>query len=103
MTSKLIHWDIYEIQTKETPIRGVMLRGRIRKLCLEKERNVLVENTQDKEKSVRFAIPSKEDSSLIVEYLHSILPDATIKRVEEHIPNPILSKLKVNITERYTL
>jgi len=67
MTSKLIYWDIYEIQTKETPIRGVMLRGRIRKLYLEKERNVLVENTQDKEKSVRFAIPSKEDPSLIVD------------------------------------
>ncbi len=103
MTSKLIYWDIYEIQTKETPIRGVMLRGKIRKLCLEQKRNVLVENTQDKEKSVRFAIPSKEDSSLIVEYLHSTLPDVTIERVEEHIPNPVLSKLKVNITDRYTL
>jgi hypothetical protein len=29
---KLLSWDIYEIQTEETPINGVMLRGKIRKL-----------------------------------------------------------------------
>lgn len=103
MNKKLFGWDIYEIKTKSTPINGVMLRGRIRKFCLEKGRNVLAENTQDIEKSVRFAIPVGDEPKEIVEYLHKILPDATVKLVLEKIPNPVLSKLKVNKEERYTL
>ena len=75
----------------------------IRKLCLEKNRNVLVENTQDKENVVRFAIPSKENPSFITNYLCNIFPDVFVNKVEENIPNPVLSKLKVNITKRYTL
>lgn len=43
---KLLSWDIYEIHTEETPINGVMLRGRIRKLWLEKWINILAENTK---------------------------------------------------------
>ena len=103
MNKKLVSWDIYEIQTKETSINGVMLRGRIRKLCLELNRNVLVENTQDIEKSVRFAIPSKEDPVEIIDYLRKILPDVSVSLVLENTPNPILSKLKVNIEDRYSL
>jgi hypothetical protein len=100
---KMINWDIYEIKTKKTQINGVMLRGRIRKLCLLNNRNVLVENTQDIEKSVRFAIPSKENPYLINEYLNKIISDVSIELVQENIPNPVLSKLKVNNDERYTL
>lgn len=103
MSMKLIRWDIYEIQTKETPINGVMLRGRIRKFCLEKKRNVLVENTQDIEKSVRFAIPNGEDVFVIREFLNKIISDVSIELVRENIPNPVLSKLRVNIEDRYTL
>lgn len=103
MHKEIVKWDIYEIQTKETPINGVMLRGRIRKLCLKENRNVLVENTQDVEGAVRFAIPSKENSDHIKNYLHKILPDAAITLVLEGVPNPILSKLKVNIEDRYSL
>ena len=103
MHKELIKWDIYEIRTKSIPINDVMLRGRIRKFCLENNRNVLVENTQDIEKSARFAIPSGEDSSAIQEYLNKILSDVSIVLVRENIPNPILSKLKVNIEDRYTL
>jgi hypothetical protein len=103
MFKEIIKWDIYEIRTKITPINGVKFRGRVRKLCLEKNRNILVENTQDIEKSVRFAIPTKEDPSEIKEYLNKILPDATIELVVENISNPVLSKLKVNIENRYTL
>jgi len=103
MFKEIIKWDIYEIQTKQTPINGVMLRGRIRKLCLEAGRNVLVENTRDVEGAVRFAVPSKEDVQAIREYLERILPDASIYLVLESIPNPVLSKLKVNIEDRYTL
>ncbi len=103
MHKEIINWNIYEIKTKSTPINGVMLRGRIRKFCLENNRNVLAENTQDIEKSVRFAIPSGEDPSAIQEYLKKILPDVSIDLVRENIPNPVLSKLKVNIEDRYTL
>jgi|TARA_Y100000034_G_C6600741_1_gene261325 hypothetical protein len=103
MSMDLIKWDMYEIQTKTTPINGIMLRGRIRKFCLEKNRNVLAENTQDIEKSVRFAIPSGEDVSAIKDYLNKIISDVSVELIRENIPNPILSKLKVNIEDRYTL
>tara|TARA_Y100000310_G_scaffold332391_2_gene407883 strand:+ start:1216 stop:1527 length:312 start_codon:yes stop_codon:yes gene_type:complete len=103
MYREIIGWDIYEITTESTPINGVMLRGRIRKLCLESNRNVLVENTEDIESSVRFAIPTSEDPSQIKEYLHRILPDGSINLVKENVLNPVLSKLKVNLEDRYTL
>ena len=103
MYKELIKWDIYEIKTKSSPITGVMYRGRIRKFGLENNRNILTENTQDIEKSVRFAIPSGEDSSDIERYINSISHDATVKLVRENVLNPILSKLKINIEDRYTL
>jgi hypothetical protein len=103
MFQKLIKWDIYEIRTKTTPINGVMLRGRIRKLCLNDGKNVLVENTEDIEASVRFAVPSGEDPVEIKEYLHRIISDVIIEQVLKNVPNPVLSKLKVNLEDRYTL
>lgn len=103
MKKELIKWDIYEIKTETTQINGVMLRGRIRKLCLESDRNVLVENTEDIENSVRFAVPTGEDSSEIEKYILSVAPDANIDQVMASISNPVLSKLKVNQEERYTL
>ncbi len=103
MYQELLKWDIYEIRTKSTPITGVMLRGRIRKFCLENKRNVLVENAQEIKGSVRFAIPSGEDPSMIQKYINKILSDASINLVEENIPNPVLSKLKVNVEDRYAL
>tara|TARA_Y100000310_G_C20494056_1_gene720658 strand:- start:425 stop:736 length:312 start_codon:yes stop_codon:yes gene_type:complete len=103
MFKELILWDIYEIKTESSPITGVMFRGRIRKFCLENNRNVLVENTQDIEKSVRFAIPSGEDPSKINEYLKTIISDVKVELVKESVPNPVISKLKVNIESRYTL
>lgn len=99
----IIKWDIYEIIAKTTPITGVMFRGRIRKFCLEENRNVLVENTQDIEGSVRFAIPNGENPSNIAKYINKISPNATIELVKQDTPNPVLSKLKVNIEDRYTL
>lgn len=98
---KVIKWDIYEISSKEH-ITGVMLRGRIRKLCLENKRNVLVENAEDIER-VRFAVPSKESITIIQKYLAKIIPDIKIKKIKNKIPNPVLSKLKVNIDSRYKL
>mgnify|MGYP001588851455 CR=1 FL=1 len=99
---EVIKWDIYEI-TAASPITGVMLRGRIRKLCLKNNKNVLVENAKDIEGAVRFAIPAGEEVSMIITYLNKVLPDIKVEKVRESIPNPILSKLKVNLEDRYTL
>ena len=103
MAKEIITWDLYEIATVSTNISNVMFRGRIRKLCLNHNRNVLVENTQDVEGKVRFAVPSGEDVSLITDYLKTIIPDVSVTPVRKDIPNPVLSKLKVNIESRYTL
>jgi hypothetical protein len=99
----LLNWQLYEINAKESSLNGVMLRGRIRKFGIENGLNVLAENTEDTENSVRFAALSLDDGEKIKKYVLSIIPDADIKLLEEDIQNPVLSKLKVNITERYTL
>lgn len=99
---ELILWDIYEIRT-ETPVIGVMFRGRIRKFCLEKDRNILIENTQDINNLVRFAVPANEEVEEIVTYIRTISPDAVAEQVLKAVPNPVLSKLKVNIEGRYKL
>jgi len=99
----ILSWDIYEITTRDTPINGVMLRGRIRKLWLENWINILAENTQDIESSVRFATLHWESNSIVIDYLHSIMSDVNIKLVLESVQNPVLSKLKINKEERYTL
>tara|TARA_Y100000310_G_C20477678_1_gene713188 strand:- start:566 stop:910 length:345 start_codon:yes stop_codon:yes gene_type:complete len=103
MDRELITWDIYEIGADSVPLNGVMLRGRIRKFCIENKRNVLVENTQDVENSVRFAIPSGEDPTSVKDYIIKILPEAKVVLVREDVLNPVLSKLKVNIEDRYKL
>ena len=101
--NKLLKWNIYEITPKDLPITGVMFRGRIRNFCLEKGINVLVENTTDIEDSVRFAVLDSSVVPAIKDYIHTIVNDAQIKLVMEQVPNPVLSKLKVNKEERYTL
>ena len=101
--TKLLYWDIYEIRTRGSAINGVMLRGRIRKLGLEKQFNVLVENTQDTENGVRFAVLEEASAEQVSSYLHSILKDAIVKRVAESVANPVLSKVKVNQESRYEL
>jgi undecaprenyl pyrophosphate synthase len=85
MFKTIIKRDIYEIGSKNSSLNGVMLRGRIRKLCLENQRNVLVENTEDLEKQVRFAVPVGEDVELIIDYLRKIISDVQVKKVEEDI------------------
>jgi len=103
MSRELIIWDVYEITADSVALNGVMFRGRIRKFCIENKINVLVENTQDIENSVRFAILSGEDSLPIKNYITKILPEAKVELVREKLLNPVLSKLKVNIEGRYTL
>jgi hypothetical protein len=99
----IIHWDIYEITTKSSPITGVMYRGRLRKFALVHNRNILAENTTDVDKAVRFAIPHGEDPQDIIDFIKKLTPDAEVELVRKHIPNPVLSRLKVNIEDRYSI
>ena len=101
--TKLLFWDVYEISTKSSPIHGVMLRGRIRKLGIEKKFNVLVENAEDSKNCVRFAVLEKTSIENISNYVLSILDDAFITQVVKSVSNPVLSKMKVNIESRYEL
>lgn len=102
-TSDVLGWNIYQITTETTEIHGIMLRGRIRKLGLEQGFNVLCENATDEEKCVRFAVLSSVDAESVTDYLKSIIADVSIELVAEGVSNPVLSKLKVNKEDRYTL
>jgi len=96
-------WNLYEVTTSETPIHGVMLRGRIRKLGLEKDFSVLTENASDKENCVRFAVLNDEDANAVSAYLHGIIVDVQVEQVAIDVKNPVLSKRKVNDETLYTL
>ncbi|MFA5946616.1 MAG: hypothetical protein WC813_01185 [Patescibacteria group bacterium] len=98
---ELLHWDIYEM-TSSTSLQGVMLRGRLRKFANQLGENLLVENDEDGV-IVRFAVLTGSDASPMKNYILSVVPGAQIERVQENLPNPVLSKLKVNLDERYTL
>lgn len=80
-----------------------MLRGRIRKLGIKNGFNVLAENTEDIENGVRFAVQHSQDKETINTYLRKIIDDVKVSLVLEKCPNPVLSKLKVNIESRYNL
>ena len=99
----ILNWDVYEINTKASTIKGVMLRGRLRKLGLESQVNILVENASDKENCVRFALLDKKQLHLFSEYIIGIITDSKIDIVLSDVKNPVLSKLKVNVEDRYSL
>lgn len=101
--TKILNWDIYEITTKGSLIKGVMLRGRIRKYSLENEFALLTENASDQENTVRFGLLSGEKPDEVITFAKSLIPDAEIVLIQEKIPNPVLSKMKVNKQERYTI
>jgi hypothetical protein len=103
MSEKLLFWDVYEISSEKSLLNGVMLRGRIRKLGIEKKFNVLVENTEDAKNGVRFAVINSKDKEVITKYLKEIIDDVRVSTVLEKCPNPVLSKLKVNVESRYSL
>lgn len=99
--TKLIFWDIYEVTRESGSIQGVMFRGRVRKYALQKEQNLLIENATDGENVVRFAIEHKTDSIDLINFIKGILEGSEIKLIKERVPNPVLSKMKVNIEDRY--
>lgn len=101
--SELLRWSLYEITSDNAPLNGVMLRGRLRKFGIESGINVLAENTEDAENGVRFATIGTNDGERVSEYVQSVIAGVSIRLVQEDILNPVLSKLKVNREERYTL
>ena len=100
---ELLTWNIYEITTKESTIKGVMLRGRIRKFALSKNFNLLVENATDKENCVRFALLDETLLEKTIAFIKMHISDVDIVLIEENVKNPVLSKIKVNKEERYTI
>jgi len=62
-----------------------------------------MENASDEENVVRFALLTDEDSSPISAFIKTILPEAMISEVLKNIPNPVLSKIKVNDPSRYEI
>lgn len=80
-----------------------MFRGRVRKYALSLQQNLLVENSETGEEEVHFAIPMGDNPEKIINYITKIIPNAHIEIISEKIPNPVLSKLKVNDDSRYTL
>ena len=101
--AELLKWHMYEVTAGASSLNGVMLRGRIRKFGIEHGLNVLVENAEDKENGVRYAVMNANDGDQIGEYIRSIVFDARVTPVGENIVNPVLSKLKVNLEDRYTI
>ena len=100
---EVIYWDIYEISSLFSQLEGVMLRGRIRKFALLNNINLLVENASDGKGNVRFAVMEGTDVSTIIKKIKEIISDSEVKLVSRKVPNPVLSKLKVNLEERYNL
>ncbi|MDH5442019.1 MAG: hypothetical protein OEX08_00215 [Candidatus Nomurabacteria bacterium] len=101
--NKILSWDIYEITTKESSIQGVMLRGRIRKYSLENNITLLTENATDAENTVRFGLLNKENIDEVISFIETIIPDSKVSLIQENLPNPVLSKMKVNKEDRYTI
>ncbi|MFM7088699.1 MAG: hypothetical protein ACKOW9_04165, partial [Candidatus Paceibacterota bacterium] len=91
------------VTTKESPIQGVMLRGRIRKYSLENNLTLLTENASDTGNTVRFAVLNKEETKQVINFIKSIIKDAEVSLIRENLPNPVLSKMKVNNEERYAI
>ena len=99
----ILLWNIFEIESQENTLHNIKLRGRIRKFTIENKINCLVENSSDKENIVRFAVLNDNDSKKIFDFVKTILKDAKITKVLELVQNPVLSKLKVNDSSRYSI
>ncbi len=97
----LIHWDFYEIRSTHIPLHGIKLRGKIRKFTIENGITCLMENASDEENLVRFALVSDFDPKLVIDFVKIVLSEAVVTHSLKNIPNPVLSKLKVNDTSRY--
>lgn len=96
-------WDLYEIRSVGNVLHGIKLRGRIRKFSIENDLTCLMENASDEDNVVRFALLAGAESNVVVDFVKTLLPEATISLVQKDVPNPVLSKLKVNDPSRYEI
>ncbi len=94
-------WDIYNVTTDKTIIHGVKLRGRLRRFAIENGIELLTENATDTENTVRFAIEHGAKPDKFNSFLQDIISDSKVTLAVGAVSNPVLSKLKVNLIERY--
>lgn len=99
----ILSWDFYEIRSKEASLHGIKLRGRIRKFTIENEITCLMENASDEENVVRFALITNSDPKPVLDFIKTVMPEAVVSESLKNIPNPVLSKLKVNDNSRYEI
>lgn len=101
----LLKRNIYEIQSESINIIWVKCRWTIRKFCVEKNINCLLDNAEDKDNCVRFALLITEDiqniKNLTSYILHLFDNKVNIELVLHEVENPIIWKLKNNILDRY--
>jgi hypothetical protein len=97
----ILVWDIYEIRCDCATLHGVKLRGRVRKFCIDSEITCLVENASDEENVVRFGLISGTNPKPVKDFLKEIVPEALVVESLKKVPNPVLSKIKVNEVSRY--
>jgi len=62
-----------------------------------------MENAADEENVVRFALPTDSDAKQVTDFVINIVPEAKITESLKNIPNPVLSKLNVNNSDRYQI
>lgn len=97
-----LNWDIYEI-TAQSQLLAVKCRGRLRKFAIQEGIAFLTENASDIENSVRFALPTGDSPDAMIGFIKNLFSDAKIECVLQNIPNPVISKLKINDIDRYEL
>lgn len=99
----ILSWDFYEIRSKGIALHGIKLRGRIRKFTIENDISCLMENASDEDNVVRFALIADSDPKAVSDFVKSLIPEAIITESLKNIPNPVLSKIKVNDPTRYEI
>jgi len=103
MKTTLLLWSIYDVTAERSRLNGVQLRGRTRKFAVEKGINVLIDNTEDMVNAVRFAVLNEKDAQEIIDYIRSIASDAHVVLAKGKVANPVLSKITVNDSNKYTV
>ncbi len=112
----MLYWNIFEITSGATPLIGQKFRGKLRKFSIENDIVVIVENAEDKENCVRFALPlfvdERNHNEIHRRYVQNltslenlvkfIVRDSHVEQVLAKVPNPVLSKLTANDESRYT-
>jgi hypothetical protein len=62
-----------------------------------------MENASDEENVVRFALLTYTDPSPVINFINELVPEAVVSESLKDVPNPVLSKLKVNDDSRYEI